>query len=199
MGFLARRIAVWCVVLCALCLPLVGDDVLVPMDVQIALFVKIWKFDRTFKPGPIVKVAVLYQQKYRPSAIAATQLMSAIQSANLAIHCTLIDLEEQATLRDRIPISGVDLYYVTPLRAIDVRAIAEISRTNRIRTITGVPDYVASGLAVGIGLLNQRPQIIVSLQAARAEGADFSTPLLKLSHVIADGGAAYADARSAGQ
>lgn len=69
-----------------------------------------WKFDRTFKPGPTVRVAVLYQQEYPPSAVAASQLLSAIQSANLLIHCTLIELEEQATLVARIPISGVDLF-----------------------------------------------------------------------------------------
>jgi hypothetical protein len=190
-----RRIAL-CVVLCTACVPLFADDILVPMDVQIALFAKIWKFDRTFKPGTTVRLGVIYQEKYRPSANVASQLLAAIQATNLPIHCTLIDLDEQATLRERIPSNGFDMFYVTPLRAIDVRTIAEISRAHQIKTITGVPAYVSDGLAVGIGLLNQRPLIIVNLRGARAEGSDFNSVLLKLSRVIEDGGAVYAGAAS---
>jgi len=186
-----RRIAVSALLLCAVGFPLNAEDVLVPMDVQIALFAKIWKLDRTFKPGTTVKVGVIYQRKYRPSGNVANQLLAAIQATNLPIDCTLIDLDEQATIRQRIPSNGFDVFYVTPLRAIDVRTIAEISRMNRIKTITGVPAYVSDGLAVGIGLLNQRPLIIVNLRAARAEGSEFSSQLLKLSRVIEDGGAAY--------
>lgn len=186
-----RRIAVSGLLLCAMGFPLNAEDVLVPMDVQIALFAKIWKLDRTFKPGTTVKVGVIYQRKYRPSGNVANQLLAAIQATNLPIDCTLIDLDEQATIRQRIPSNGFDVFYVTPLRAIDVRTIAEISRMNRIKTITGVPAYVSDGLAVGIGLLNQRPLIIVNLRAARAEGSEFSSQLLKLSRVIEDGGAAY--------
>jgi len=186
-----RRIAVSGLLLCAMGFPLNAEDVLVPMDVQIALFAKIWKLDRTFKPATTVRVGVIYQRKYRPSGNVANQMLAAIQATNLPIDCTLIDLDEQATIRQRIPSNGFDVFYVTPLRAIDVRTIAEISRMNRIKTITGVPAYVSDGLAVGIGLLNQRPLIIVNLRAARAEGSEFSSQLLKLSRVIEDGGAAY--------
>ena len=89
---------------------------------------------------------------------------------------------------------GIDVFYVAPLRAIEVRKIAEISRLNGIKTITGVPEYVSDGLGVGIGLLKQRPLIIINLKAARAEGSEFRSQLLKLSRVIEDGGAMYAGA-----
>jgi hypothetical protein len=190
MTFLGK-IAVWCAVLCAACLPVLAEDVVVPMDVQVALFTKIWKLDRTFKPGPIVTVGVIYQQEYRPSANVATQLVTTIRAANLPIQVTLIDLDEQATLPQRIPLKGFDVFYVTPLRAIDVRTIAAISRAHGIKTITGVPAYVEQGLAVGMGLLKQRPLIIINLKASRAEGSEFRAQLLKLSRVIEDGGAAY--------
>jgi hypothetical protein len=187
-----RAVALWCVVFSAACLPLIADDVPVPVEVQIALFQKIWKLDRTFQPGTPVELGVIYQEKYRPSVYVASQLLAAIRTAQLRIHCTLIDLDEEATVRQRIPSKGFDVFYVTPLRAIDVKTIADISRANGIRTITGVPDYVADGLAVGIGLLNGSPLIIVNLRGARAEGSDFSSHVLSLSRVIEDGGKAYA-------
>lgn len=174
--------------------PLSADEVLVPMDVQIALFNKIWKLDRTFRPGPTVRVAVIYQAEYRPSANAVTQLLAAVRGANLPILCTLVELDEQATVAQRIPLKDIDVFYVMPLRAIDVRTIAAISRAHGIRTITAVPAYVADGLAVGIGVLKQRPLIIINLRASRAEGSEFKSQLLTLSHVIEEGGAAYAGA-----
>jgi len=190
-----QKIAMWCAVLCAASCPIFAEDVLVPMDVQVALFTKIWKLDRTF-PGPPVRIGVIYQEEYRPSANVATQLLAAIRAAGLPIHCTLIDLDEQATVRQRIPTQGFDVFYVTPLRAIDIGTIAEISRANRIRTITGVTEYVAAGLGVGIGLLKQRPRIVINLRGTRAEGSEFRAQLLKLSRVIEDGGAVYAGAAS---
>jgi hypothetical protein len=185
-----RRV-VYCAALCAAVVPLLAEEVAVPMDVQVALFATIWKLDRTFKPGPLVSVAVLYQQEYRPSANAALQFLAAVQAAGLPIVCKLIDLDEQGSVRERLPSAGVDVFYVAPLRAIDVTAIATISRANRIRTITGVPSYVVRGLAVGIGLSKQRPVIIINLRAARAEGSEFRAQLLKLSRVIEEGGTAY--------
>lgn len=186
-----RTVVVGCAIFCAAALPLRADDVLVPMDVQIALFAKIWKLDRTFKPGPTIELAVMCQQEYRPSANAARQLLAAVQTSRLPIHVTLIDLDEQATVALRVPTEGFDVFYVTPLRAIDVRTIAGISRAHGIRTITGVPGYVEAGVAVGIGLLKQRPLVIINLRAARAEGSEFRAQLLKLSRVIEEGGAAY--------
>ena len=180
--------------LCTAATSLIGEEMVVPMDVQVALFTKIWKLDRTFKPGPAVRVAVIYQEEYRPSANAAAQLLAAIRAANLRIACTLVDLDEQATVAERIPRKDIDVLYVMPLRAINVGAIAGISRAHGIRTITAVPHYVSDGLAVGIGLLKQRPLIIINLRASRAEGSEFTSQLLTLSRVIEEGGAAYVGA-----
>jgi len=189
-----RRITIWCALLAAACLPLAAAETVVPMDVQVVLFSKIWKLDRNFKPETPVRVAVIYQEGYRPSVNVVHELLAAIQAAQLPIHCTLIDVDQQATLQERIPTKGFDVFYVAPLRGIDVRKISEISRLNGIKTITGVPEYVSDGLGVGIGLLKQRPLIIINLKAARAEGSEFRTQLLKLSRVIEDGGATYAGA-----
>ena len=54
----------------------------------------------------------------------------------------------------------------------------------RFRTITGVPEYVDQGLAVGIGIRRDRPLIIVNLEQARAEGAAFSSQLLALARIV---------------
>jgi hypothetical protein len=51
-------------------------------------------------------------------------------------------------------------------------------------TFTGVPLYVEQGVALSIGIVRERPQIIVNLAATRAEGSDFTSQLLRLCKVI---------------
>lgn len=74
--------------------------------------------------------------------------------------------------------------YVTPLRSVDVAEIARISRSRGLRTVTGVPEYVEEGIAVGIGERKARPLIIINLRGARAEGSDFSSQLLNLARIV---------------
>ncbi|MCK4591646.1 MAG: YfiR family protein, partial [Candidatus Latescibacteria bacterium] len=80
--------------------------------------------------------------------------------------------------------NNIDILYVAPLRALGVKTITGVSRAKRILTLTGVPDYVESGLAVGIGIKGEKPRVIINSPAAKAEGADFSSQLLKLAKVI---------------
>jgi hypothetical protein len=79
---------------------------------------------------------------------------------------------------------NVDILYITPLRAAEIETITAVSRAEKIMTITGVPDYVELGLAVGIGEEGNKPLIIINLPTAKAEGADFSSKLLKLAKII---------------
>ena len=47
-----------------------------------------------------------------------------------------------------------------------------------------MPGYVEAGLSVGLDIERDRPQIVVNLEASRAEGADFGAQLLKLARVL---------------
>jgi hypothetical protein len=73
---------------------------------------------------------------------------------------------------------------VTPLRAADLRLLMAAARTSRITTVTGVPEYVETGLAIGIGVKGERPEIVINLTASRAEGADLDAQLLKLARIV---------------
>ena len=79
---------------------------------------------------------------------------------------------------------AVDALYITPVRAIAMEAITAVSQKRRELTLTGVPEFVDDGLAVGIDLHGQKPRILINLKAARAEGADFEARLLKLAKIV---------------
>jgi hypothetical protein len=81
----------------------------------------------------------------------------------------------------------VRVLYVSPLRAVHLEDVALVSRAAQITTVTGVPRYVETGLAIGVDLKGERPQIVVNLAASRAEGADLTAHLLKLARVVDSG------------
>jgi hypothetical protein len=79
---------------------------------------------------------------------------------------------------------GIRVLYVAPLRAVAIEEIIAISRARKITTLTGVPEFVEKGIALGVALRAERPLILVHLASARAEGADFNSQLLKLARVL---------------
>jgi len=61
--------------------------------------------------------------------------------AGLPVRTVMIDLEKSIPLDQAIEINGLNILYVPPLRAFDVKTISTISRARKILTLTGVPAY----------------------------------------------------------
>lgn len=179
------RVAV-AALLCALAVAAAAgaSEALVPVDVQLAVFANVWKLDRNFAAEQGVTIAVVYQETYAPSVVAKEEVLAAARRAGPALRCVAVDVTDPETLRVRLQAVPAQVFYVAPLRAVDVREVARIGRARGIRTVTGVPAYVEQGIAVGVSLRRNRPLILIHLEAARAEGADFSSQLLALARVV---------------
>ena len=170
---------------------LFAQDVAVPVEVQVPLFIKIFAFDRNLaaQPGPLV-LGVLFQGKYRSSVTVAEHVRQAVGDAGRKtaggseLRIVLIDLDETPDLAEALTRNRVRVLYVSPLRAVDIRTLTAVSRLAGISTVTGVPRYVEAGLAVGLDLKGERPEIVVNLLASRAEGADLDAQLLKLARIV---------------
>lgn len=175
----------WCLGLSA------EQDMAVPLDVQYPLFLKILTFDRNLqmRAGEELVIGVVYQPRVRASWLAKDALMklidtSSIQAKNLPVRGVPIEARSPEHLARAIEIHRVDVLYVGPLRAVAIKDVTSVSRPRHVITLTGMPRYVDDGLAVGIGLAQERPEILVNLAAARAEGADFKAQFLKLARII---------------
>lgn len=162
----------------------------IPAELQVQLLLRIFSFDRALAADDELVVGVLVQKRHRASYDAAEEMLAALRAAAgeaaggrrvraLAIACETPDALVAAL--DREP---VDILYVTPLRAFAVDRIAAAVRPRRVRTLTAVPDLVEQGLGVGLGLRDDRPEIVINLSAAQAEGADFSSQLLGHARVL---------------
>ena len=138
-------------------------------------------------------VGVLFQSRYRTSANVADEVCRALQdsfpparSARWSCSCVAIDLDAISALDSALKRKGVRVLYVSPLRAVHLEDVTAVSRAARITTLTGVPRYVETGLAIGVDMKGERPEIVINLAASRAEGADLTAHLLKLARVVGD-------------
>lgn len=169
-----------------------AQEMEVPVNVQYAVLHKILAFDRHLKArvGNEIVVGILYQSGFRSSLHFKDELSEAIKKfrvdrfVDLPIRFVEIELAENIDLDGTVAKQQVDIFYLAPVRAVEMKTITAVSRARKILTFTGVPAYVEAGLAVGVGIKGESPRIIINLPAAKAEGVEFDAQLLKLAKVI---------------
>lgn len=168
-----------------------AQEIAVPIDIQYPLFLKILTFDRNLKArvGAEIVIGVVYQKKFRVSFLTCEEFVTAINTSpikkieKLPVKYVLIDLDS-TEISTALSNNAVDMLYVTPLRAVEIKQIVGICHDRHLTTLTGVVDYVEQGLGIGIGIKDKKPKIIINLPASKAEGLDFSSELLKLAKII---------------
>lgn len=160
---------------------------------QYQLFQKILTFERTWKKKSPTELtmAILYEKNYELSVWIKEEFMAAVK-ANAQIEGLPVRLEE-------IAIEAIDhwsqflsgekiLYlYVTPLRLVtqknQLKKILDLCSKFKVATFTGETNYVDLGVAIGLGMADQNPQVIINLQAARQQGLELSSQLLRMATV----------------
>jgi hypothetical protein len=168
-----------------------AQEMPVPVNLQHALLMKVLAFDRNLisnVDGDIV-IGIVHQRRFRASLNATNEFVTASENIpskirNLTVRYHLIDISNATDIKQEIVKHRLNVLYVAPLRAVDIEKISSVAQTQHILTLTGVLEYVEAGLAVGIGLKGEKPEIVINLTAARAEGADFTAQLLGISRVI---------------
>lgn len=169
-----------------------AQEMSVPAKLQYQIFLKILTFDRNLRDrvGDEIVIGIIYQSNFRKSWKVREEIVEAINESpekkleDIPIRYVTINLSGENDLKEIISRNKVDIFYITPIRAFDLRTITVMSRAKKILTLTGVTDYVELGIAVGLGLKRQKPQIIINLTAAKAEGSDFSSKLLNLAKIV---------------
>jgi hypothetical protein len=167
-----------------------AQDMDVPVGTQVSVLVKVIGFDRQLPvraPTELV-IGIAFQGGSRASRVAKEEARRSFAAERAGINgvpirVESIDLDTEpldAALRRLTP----TFLYVTPLRAADIDAIVVATRAARVTTMTGVARYVSRGLAIGVALHDGRPRILVNLEAARLEGADLASELLKLATIV---------------
>lgn len=174
-------------------LSLIGQDERpdTSVDVHLPLIFKILSLDRNVADdmGSEARMGVLFQPKYRSSYLNKENVMGFMKEYDQArnepqVRCEPMELNDLSDLEAQLKAGRIEALYLTPLRAVDLVALTAMARKYGVRTFTGVSAYTIEGVAVAIGLKGDNPQMIINLKAARGEGADYSSYVLRLAKVI---------------
>ena len=164
-----------------------ADDMPLPINLQVVMFTKIFSYDKNMKSkaGDTIKIGVLVgssakSKSTKDSFLGALKAVGSKKFGEFSIAFEEIELSELGSLKSK----GINVLYVTPDNKDKIASIKKASQSAQVLTITGVPEYVESGLAVGLELKGDSPKIIVNLSSAKAENADFSSNLLKLARIV---------------
>jgi len=150
---------------------------------------KVMTFERHLvAAGDTVMVGIIYQGKVRESDLVRQQLTQAIDAlpnvGGLAYDHVTIDIEDVGTLATQLRQSRVDVLYIAPVRALDVADIAAICHNMGHITLTGVPRYVAKGVAIGMDMKGDSLELLVNRRAIRQASADLSSRVLALARIV---------------
>jgi hypothetical protein len=169
-----------------------AQEMPIPVENQVSLFVKILNYDRQIKLNisNCVNIGILYQNKFRISSIAKDEFIKylMLNSENnidgKPFNCIPIEYNSLDNLESIFKEKKLNVLYVTPMRSVDLGKIIQICRQKKVISISGVPDYIKEGLSVGLDVEGESPKIMINIYAAKSEGADFKSQLLKLSEII---------------
>jgi YfiR/HmsC-like len=182
---------VLCLVLAA---PLKAAEAMpVAADVQVALLLKILTYDRSFayKAKSEVSIGVVYVPSDPESVRARDEVLKTLSQLagrtikSLPIRYAAIEYRDPVSLEKAVRANRVNVFYVAPGNSQSLAALMKLSQTYAITTVTGVPEYVSRGIAIGIGArAGNKPDILINLASSRKEGSEFDASLLRIATVV---------------
>ncbi len=168
-----------------------ADEMAVPADLQVPLILKVLTYDRNFdeKAQNELKIGIVYtgnaaSQKAKNEVIGVLEKFSGKTIRKLPIKYLPIEFTSQRDLENSAKTNRMNVLYIAPGNAQNLDVLLKVSQANQIITTTGVPTYVDQGVAVGIGIRQDKPQILINLGSSKKEGSEFDASLLRIASVI---------------
>jgi len=179
------------VALSLLAAPAALADEEVPMPQQAVLLLKILKFDHSLeaRAGGTATIAILYVENNPESEAVRVELQGALEAATHTVPFPIpIKVVRLPYSASRIDADLAEVKptaaYVAPGLAAQLPTLTKATRKSATLTFTSDEAAVRAGLSVGMVVRADRPALLVNLPASKAEGADLSSDLLRLSQVI---------------
>ncbi|MDD8020911.1 MAG: YfiR family protein [Acidobacteriota bacterium] len=163
---------------------------------ELDLLLKILKFERNWKSraGEFFVIGIVNQKSDSLSArlasdwLALNQTLSQQQINIYGLPISIIDLDVDSfpfpALEKKLQQESVNFVYFTVLNLKKdpdlIKNICRLCRKIKIGTFTDNPEYFETGMALCLMPDKDKPQIIINLEEAQAQGLSFSSRLLHL-------------------
>lgn len=185
-----KRILIYIILLFTLT-QLFAQAIIVPISSQIPLIVKILSFERNLMESASdeINIGIIFQSKTRESLLAKAEILKSISSQkssainNKKIVVKEIDISD-TDINTAVNKVKTDVLIITPIRLVNLNELSDLCKKKKILSFSLSPDYLKYKFSVSLDILGERPQILINLNSAKAEGANFSSQLLKLSKII---------------
>jgi YfiR/HmsC-like len=160
-------------------------------DQQVLPLLKVLIFDRNFehRVHDELTIGVVFVPADPASVRAKNEVVKTLSNdlknyaiKRLPIRHVAIEFTSAREVEAAVRANKVNLLFVTPLAGANLDDLLTISHSYGIPTMTGVPEYVERGVAVGIR--QEKPQILIHLKNARTEGIDFDASLLRIAKIV---------------
>ncbi|MEK7705137.1 MAG: YfiR family protein [Myxococcota bacterium] len=149
-------------------------------------------YDRNLEIGHPngVRAGVVSASGNEASASAARELVDAIRSRitmkvkGLPLYVEAIEASAATGLGQQLAERGVNLLFLAPgLDGTIVAALQQYAKQQRCLMVSNDSAYLGSGLAIAVVLNGDRPKLVIDLEAAQEQGADFPGTLLQLAEL----------------
>ena len=164
----------------------------VPGDLQVALILKVLTYDRNFdKRGwTSFHIGIVYAGNDAASSRVGSDIadvfrrLSGKTLKNLPIQFTMVEYTSDSQIEASVRAGRFSVLYIAPGNDRNLGKLLQVCRDAGIITTTGVPEYVERGVAVGIGVRQDRPEIVINLRSSKSAGSEFDVSLLRSARVI---------------
>jgi hypothetical protein len=156
----------------------------VPASLQVALFYKIFDFDRnlTETAGQEIVIGIFYDPNTPRSKQAKQEIeenFSKLSERKIGGKSVII---REITAVEQL--RGINIVYVTPGNDASINEIVKKCHLYKTLGVSGVEEYAQKGLAIAIELNDQKPRIIINKSGAELCGANLSSKIMALAQII---------------
>ncbi len=150
--------------------PVSAQNMETPVLLQVATFVKVFKYDTELKDDGEISLLIIYNSRTRS---IKDEMSQAFKDAGVNVKAV-----QQGEIEQHI--KDYDIVYMMP----GTNRVSAICKKYKKLSITGITRYAEEGHAsVALGLLNDKPRLFVNLDSLKQEGHTLSANLLKVVKV----------------
>jgi len=187
-----KHIAPFCVFILILANTILAGQEINTTEVHIKLLTKVMAMDKNFNlesGRDNVKIGIIFSGKNRNSVKVKNEVLTLIKKSQLKVKDIEIDFIElnlgsYKSIEDMIKLNELEGIFITPLRGYDINEITRICKKYKVISFTNDIEFTEHGVSITFDIADKKTKILINIDSAEAEGAKFSSNLLKIVEIV---------------
>lgn len=159
---------------------------------QMLIAVRVLSYDKSLADrvqDPVVTIALVSSatpdgRRVRSRFAAAFALMPKLKVGGKPVRVVAFDIATRKTLEPVLVARGPSMMIVVDDLGDQLAVVSDIGRARDILTVSLHEADVERGISVGVVQAGERNEILINIEAARAEGVRFGAGLLQLARIV---------------